>query len=72
LNGVYDEAWPQWYAEHAVDHGIGRLLGRDIAADELAAFLTKSWEEMEQSDPKPTEPWSTFTARRIASELVRP
>jgi hypothetical protein len=70
LKGVYDETWPRWYAEYAVDHGIGGLLGRDIAADELAAFLTNSWEEMERSDPKPTDPWETYTARRIASGLA--
>ena len=24
LQGVYDQAWPRWYATYAVEHGIGR------------------------------------------------
>lgn len=68
LNGVYDEDWPAWYAAYAVDHDIGAILGRAIAADELAAFLTRAWEELQGSDPPPTEAWTSFMARRLAAE----
>jgi hypothetical protein len=65
LGGVYDEGWPAWYAAYAVDHGIGELLGRDVAVSDLATFLTRAYAEFEQLDPK-TEPWQAYIARRIA------
>lgn len=69
LNGVYDQQWPQWYAAYAVEHGIGRLIGRAITADELAHFLARTNADFEKIEPKPTEPWAAYTARRIAAEL---
>jgi len=69
LNGVYDEEWAGWYAEYAVEHGIGDLLGRDVTIDELAAFLASSWAKFEHEDPKPSESWARYAARRIAAEL---
>lgn len=69
LDGVYDEDWPRWYAGFAVENGIGSLVGRELAADELAVFLERTYAELERTDPKPDEPWSTHTARRIATEL---
>jgi hypothetical protein len=68
LNGVYDEDWPRWYAAYAVDHGIGSLLGRDVSADELAQSLTASWDELQRAHPRPTDPWTTYIARRLAAE----
>lgn len=69
LNGVYDKEWPRWYAGYAVDHGIGELLGHSITADDLARFLSTSWEQSQRADPKPAEGWAAYTARRIATEL---
>jgi hypothetical protein len=69
LNGVYDQAWPGWYAAYAVDHGIGALVGREITADELASFLASSNADLEQIEAAAKEPWPTYTARRIAAEL---
>ena len=69
LNGVYDQEWPAWYARHAVDHGLGEILGRPVDAEELGAFFTRTWDEVRQADSKPVEPWSTWMARRIAAEL---
>lgn len=69
LHGVYDQDWPRWYARFAVEHGIGALVGREVTADELAAFLARTNAELERSEPKPDEPWSAHTARRIAAEL---
>lgn len=69
LNGVYDQEWPRWYAVYAVEHGIGEIVDRPVGADELAEFLTLSWSELQQSDPKPSEPWTTSIARRLAEDL---
>lgn len=69
LNGVYDEAWPRWYATYAVEHGLGKIIGHDVGADELTTFLTQTYAEFAAADPKPAEPWADHTAARIAAEL---
>ncbi len=69
LNGVYDTEWPSWYATHVVEHGLGHALGRDLSVPQLADFLTTAYTEFEQTDPKPTEPWSDYVARRMSAEL---
>ena len=69
LQGVYDQAWPRWYAMYAVEHGIGALVGRLVTIDRLAEFLASSNAEFEQIEPRPAEPWAAYTARRIAAEL---
>ncbi len=68
LAGVYDEAWPRWYAEYAVDHGIGEALGRAITADELAGLLARWWAESQGEDASPLGPWPAAAARRLADE----
>ena len=65
LNGVYDQAWANWYAAYAVDHGMGAVLGREIGAEELALLLATTYEEFHAIDPPPAEGWQTFIARRI-------
>jgi hypothetical protein len=69
LGGIYDEAWAAWYAAYAVEHGIGDLVGRPLTADELEPLLVTAFAEFKGLDPRPTEPWSAWTARRIAAEL---
>ena len=69
LQGVYDHAWPRWYATYAVEHGIGALLGHPVTVDRLAEFLASSNAEYERTDPERTEPWATYTARRITADL---
>ena len=71
LNGVYDEAWPHWYAAYAVDHGIADHVGRPVTVEELAELLTRAWADLQGSGPRPTEPWAPYAARRIASDLPR-
>ena len=66
LGGVYDRDWPRWYAEYAVDHGIGDILGRPVTADELTQALSATWAEFERADPRPVEPWTGYIARRLA------
>ena len=69
LQGVYDQEWPRWYAAYAVDHGMAALVGHDLTSDQLAAFLASTNAEFERTEPKPADPWPTYTARRIAAEL---
>jgi hypothetical protein len=69
LNGVYDEQWPSWYAEYAVEHGIGTILGRPVTADQLARSLKATWDDLQRADPKPAEPWSSVIARHLATVL---
>lgn len=68
LGGVYDEAWPRWYAAYAVEHGIGRLVGREVSVDELTAFLARGWADSQRAGGT-AEPWAAGTARRIVAEL---
>ena len=69
LKGVYDQDWALWYAAHAVDHGLGALVGRAVTADELAPFLAKTNGEFEQIEPRPDGSWAAYTARRITADL---
>lgn len=69
LNGVYDQAWPSWYADYAVEHGIGELLGQAVTTDQLAEFLATSFTEFKESQPEPSDGWAAYTARRITTEL---
>ncbi|MEX1171364.1 MAG: hypothetical protein WEG56_02010 [Chloroflexota bacterium] len=68
LDGVYDEAWPRWYAAYAIDHGIGDLMTRSVSVDELARFFVSAWDEAQRLDLRPSEPWPTWMARRLAVE----
>lgn len=63
LGGVYDQAWPAWYASYAVEHGVDVPLGETVTADELAMLLTRGWDAWQRTDPKPTEAWASWTAR---------
>jgi hypothetical protein len=69
LQGVYDQGWPRWYATYAVEHGLGALVGHPVTIDRLAEFLAISNVEYEKTAPELREPWATYTARRISSEL---
>ena len=69
LNGVYDQAWPSWYAAYAVEHGIGDVLGQAVTPDQLAEFLATSFTDFEEIEPSSSEGWATYNARRITSEL---
>lgn len=69
LQGVYDQEWPRWYAGYAGEHGLAALVGHPVTVDDLAAFLSSTNAEFERIEPKPTESWAAYTARRIAAEL---
>jgi hypothetical protein len=63
LNGVYHTDWFGWYANFAVEHGIGALLGRDITVEELIAFLKRV--SVEHKDSGTDEPWTSYYARAL-------
>jgi hypothetical protein len=69
LGGVYHKEWADWYAAYAVAHGIGDLVGHPVTADQLGTFLAGSFEAFKGAEPKPTESWADWTARRIVEEL---
>jgi len=69
LDGVYDEDWPRWYAHYVVDEGLGDLLGRDVAADEVAAFFKTSYVEFSATVFEAEQSWTIYTARRMIEEL---
>jgi hypothetical protein len=69
LGGVYDQAWPDWYATYAVEHGIGELVGHPVTAADVATVLSRTFEAFKAADPKPTEAWAAWTARRLTTEL---
>jgi len=69
LGGVYDQQWPHWYAVYSVEHGIGPIVGHDVTADQLAAILASSYVVFERLDPRPSESWAEYVARRLATEL---
>jgi len=70
LNGEYDQDWAKWYAQYAVDNGIGALAGAPVSPDELTQFFASSWEDAQRSDTPSAEPWAMQTARRIDAEMA--
>lgn len=69
LGGVYDEEWTAWYADHAVEHGLGDLLGHPVTAERLGEFLAATFEEFQRIDPEPAGGWAAYTCARIVTEL---
>jgi hypothetical protein len=68
LDGTYDQDWPAWYARYAVDHGLSDLVGRALTAEEVTGVLEHIWDDPQRADPKPSEPWAAYAARRLAEE----
>jgi hypothetical protein len=69
LNGVYDQDWARWYAAHAVEHGIGGLLGREVSAEELGTFLAAAFASYERDDPHRVTSWASSIAERLVAQL---
>ena len=63
LGGVYDRHWPDWYAAYLVEHGLGRLLSRAVAVQQLGGFLKRCDEEYKGENP--AESWPDYYARRL-------
>ena len=67
LGGVFDEAWPTWYATYLLDHGLSdHLPGAeclDVAS--LTAMLARLAADYEQGDK--ALPWPDAYAQRIVA-----
>jgi hypothetical protein len=68
LAGVYDQNWPDWYAQYAVGHGLGELMGRGITTPEYSHFLAASFEDYKQDNLG--QSWDDYTARKMMESLV--
>jgi len=42
LQGVYDQNWPTWYAEYAIEHGLNALLQGEMTVEQLGRFFRES------------------------------
>ena len=67
LAGVYDEAWPAWYAAYLIEHGLSdHLPGAerlDVAT--LAAMLARLAADYERGEQ--TSPWPDVYAQGIVA-----
>jgi hypothetical protein len=63
LNGVYDEAWPTWYADWLLAHGFNDLVQRSYTLAELAALLRDLNQQHRASGS--TQDWADFYAERM-------
>jgi len=50
-------------------HGLAELVGHPITTDSPAQFLADTNVKFEAIEPKPSEAWAAYTARRITAEL---
>ncbi len=69
LHGEYDQAWPAWYGRYIVANGLDAIVGHEVDADAVGELLQRLWDAFKEVEPKPTESWAGWTARRIATEL---
>jgi hypothetical protein len=69
LGGVFDEAWPAWYAAYLLDHGLRDHLpgGESLDVANLAAILAQLAVDYEQGDK--ASPWPDVYARGIVAEF---
>jgi hypothetical protein len=67
LGGIYDEAWPAWYAAYLLDHGLGDHLSGAERLDvaNLAAELTRLAADYERGEQ--TSSWPDVYARGIVA-----
>ena len=67
LGGVFDEAWPTWYATYLLDHGLSDHLpgaeGLDVAS--LTSMLARLAADYERE--KLAIPWPDAYAQRIVA-----
>jgi hypothetical protein len=69
LGGVFDEAWPDWYAGYLLGHGLGDRLPGAVAlgVSGLAPILARLAANYEREQP--AEPWPEDYARRLVASL---
>ena len=69
LGGIRDEAWPIWYANYLLDHGLSEHLSGETAltVDQLADMLSDLAADYEREQP--TTPWPDAYARAILAQF---
>ena len=67
LGGVFDEAWPTWYATYLLDRGLREHLpgAPAIEVERLAATLQQLAAEYEREQPE--SPWPEVYARGLVA-----
>ncbi len=65
LGGIYDQDWPSWYANYLLSHGLGGLIDRLIAEDELSRLLQVC--DLEYRRDQRQEEWPDYYAWRIVA-----
>lgn len=67
LGGVFDEAWPAWYATYLLDHGLSNHLpsAQHLDTANLTAMLTQLAVDYERGDK--ASPWPDVYAQRIVA-----
>jgi hypothetical protein len=63
LNGVYDQEWPIWYAQWAVEQGLNNLVGSSMTAQEWSNVLFDLNEQHKLTDK--SQSWAEFTAHHM-------
>ena len=65
LGGVYDEAWPAWYAAYLLDHGLGDHLpgAESLDITNLTAMLARLAADYKRGEQ--TRPWPDIYAQGI-------
>jgi hypothetical protein len=67
LGGQYDNDWPEWYATHLLDQGLGSIGEQGMTVEELAQLLVQYDDEFKREAP--AEGWTSFYATRLAKRL---
>jgi hypothetical protein len=63
LEGVFDEQWPQWYADFLVANGFADLLAVEADLDELASRLSEI--SQRHKAERIDEGWAAYTSRNL-------
>jgi hypothetical protein len=72
LGGVYDEAWPAWYAAYLLDHGLNEHLpgAESLDVANLSAMLARLAADYERGARD--NPWPDVYAQGIIASFRQP
>jgi hypothetical protein len=68
LHGVYDQNWASWYANYAIDQGIGQYLNRQLSTEQLSQFFSQSYSQYQAESSQ--QIWAAYTAQKLVKELI--
>lgn len=68
LEDVFDEQWPQWYADFLVANGFADLLAVEADLDELASRLNEI--SQRHKSERIDETWAAYTARYLIEAMT--